>query len=347
MLGGLSLIVSPVRNPKVVVICPVKNESWILASFLTAASQYADHIIIGDHGSTDNTVQIAKGFSKVKIVSSSHQDFQEAERRNQLLEEARGFGEGNVILSIDADELLDPRFIDAGGVEALKELPVGTRFYFPHFNVAPEAKSFWVSPVGAIGFVDDNSLHPESDKIHFPRIPSWSGVKTPRKYRHKFGGLIHLQYLNWERVLTKTRWYKAWEAVHHPERSTLQIHRRYFHIKLITNRPKQTNPAEWKAHFDQLKISQAVEASRTSGPSWWESESKTLEAQIPQGRLRNLGLPDSRRGPSFTSNVDSRYELALKRYLSITLPIQKFSNFRAPRLLLRVLDSSFDKLFGN
>jgi glycosyltransferase involved in cell wall biosynthesis len=86
----------------------VKNEEWILPSFLAAVSEYADHIILGDHFSTDRSVEIAKAFDKVSVVNSTESDFSEATRRNQLLSCAREFGQENVILSIDADERVTP-----------------------------------------------------------------------------------------------------------------------------------------------------------------------------------------------------------------------------------------------
>ena len=45
------------EKPKLIVITPVKNESWILEKFLTFTSLWADYIIIADQNSTDNSIE--------------------------------------------------------------------------------------------------------------------------------------------------------------------------------------------------------------------------------------------------------------------------------------------------
>ena len=330
---------------RVVVICPVKNESWIIQEFLNAASSFADHIILGDHGSTDNTVQLASQNSKVTIVASKQSGFEEAARRNELLAEARKFGLGNVVLSIDADEMLDPRFIAIGGIDEIKVLPIGTRIFFPHFNLKPGGESYWKSNIGATGFIDDGSLHLESDKIHFPRIPSKSQSHgAPGPYRHKFGGLIHLQYLNWPRVLGKTRWYKSWEAVNNKEVTSLQIHRRYSHIERILSRKSDSTPKEWVELFDSVRLEEAIKRSELQKRNWWDDEADNLVIQLPLQRQVNLGLsPVDRRGPKkFLKPKD--YESRLADYLAKTRQLEKASDSLLPRLGLRVLDIAFDAL---
>ncbi len=328
---------------KVVVICPVKNESWIIQEFLNAASSFADHIILGDHGSTDNTVKLASQNSKVTIVASKQSGFEEAARRNELLSEARKFGLGNVVLSIDADEMLDPRFIAFGGIDEIKVLPIGTRIFFPHFNLKPGGKNYWKSKIGATGFVDDGSLHLESDKIHFPRIPSKSRSNgAPKPYRHKFGGLIHLQYLNWQRVLGKTRWYKAWEAVHHKEVTTLQIHRRYSHIERILSRKSNSTPKEWVELFEKVRLEEAIRRSELQKRNWWDDEGDNLVIQLPLQRQINLGLSpvDGREPKKFFKPKD--YESRLAKYLEGTKWIEQASDSVLPRLVLRVMDNVYD-----
>ena len=330
---------------KVVVVCPVKNESWIIQEFLAAASSFADHIIIGDHGSTDNTVQLASQNTKVTLITSSQSGFEEAARRNELLTEARKFGLGNVVLSIDADEMLDPRFISGGGFDEIKTLPMGTRIFFPHFNLKPGGQSYWKSKIGATGFIDDGSLHSKFDKIHFPRIPSTSrSNRAPKAYSHKFGGLIHLQYLNWPRVLGKTRWYKAWEAVNNKEVTTLQIHRRYSHIERILGRKSDTTPKEWVELFEQVKLEEAVARSGIQNRNWWDDEADDLVAELPVQRQINLGLSpaDGREPKKFLKPTD--YESRLTGYLAKTRALEEASDSLLPRLGLRILDSAFDAL---
>lgn len=334
-------------NRKVIVICPVRNESWIIEEFINAAAEFADQIILGDHGSTDNTVELASKHDKVRIIKSKQSGFEEAARRNELITEARSIGVGNVILAIDADELIDPRFLAAGGIDQLKNLPVGTRIFFPHFNITPGGKRYWKSPVGATGFVDDGSLHSGAQRIHFPRIPNPSKSIGPlRRYRHPFGGLIHLQYLNWDRVLAKTRWYKAWESVHHPDRSTLQIHRRYSHIDRVQSRRALSNPKEWDLFFSHLGIPKAIERSRVNSETWWDKDLQQLLPQISQPTMSNLGLVEHGVGARSAGLLEARYEAQLNSYLRSTKFLERRSDGLPARLALRLLDFLFEGIRG-
>jgi len=77
-------------NSRPIIICltPVKNESWILEKFLKCASLWADHIIVADQNSQDNSREIAAKFPKVHIINNPSQ-FHEGERQALLLREAR------------------------------------------------------------------------------------------------------------------------------------------------------------------------------------------------------------------------------------------------------------------
>jgi glycosyltransferase involved in cell wall biosynthesis len=331
---------------KIIVIAPVKNEEWILPSFLAAVSEYADHIILGDHFSTDRSVEIAKAFDKVSVVNSTESDFSEATRRNQLLSCAREFGQENVILSIDADEHLDPRFISSGGLSELKNLPRGTRFAFPHFNIYPDTERYWISQIGFMGMVDDGSLHDVSDKIHFSRIPSVKGVGT---YHHRFGGLIHLQYLDWERMQSKRRWYMAWEAANLEGASTLSIHRRYHHVNTISKRMLRTIPGEWSTFFNEKGVRKAVSDSSESGKYWWDSEIPQLISGLNPAAVLTLGLAGytERSAMQGVDKVEfDSYHKVLRTYLKVTRIFAKSSDSVISRLALRALDKVFDSFFN-
>jgi glycosyltransferase involved in cell wall biosynthesis len=335
---------------KVVVISPMRNEGWIVESFLRAASQYADYIIVGNHFSTDDTIEIARKFPKVIIVDASTSAYDERARRNDLLIEARKLGENNLILAIDADEMLDPRFLSVGGISQLLELPVGTRIHFPSFNILTDFQGYWQSPVGATGFIDDGSLHAESSKIHFPRIPPVAPEHVPKikatRYTHEFGGLIHFQYLDWGRMLSKTIWYKAWEVVNQPSRSPLRVYRRYQHIDLIPKRRNKPIPNDWDPFFLEMGIQDAVSKSKAAGHFWWQRETSEMLTIISTGTQAILGLYEIQ--PNSQSDSDradySKYEKKLKAYLHFTSGLSRYSLALPARLLLNAFDLIFDKI---
>ena len=76
-------------TPKIICLIPVKNEAWILERCLQSASIWADHIIVADQGSTDDSIEIAKRFNKVILVdNSTNEDFNEYNMRSPLFNEA-------------------------------------------------------------------------------------------------------------------------------------------------------------------------------------------------------------------------------------------------------------------
>lgn len=80
----------------------VRNGGQALARCLASVRPLVDRIIIGDTGSTDDTVAIANGFGAEAISVPWDEDF--AAARNAVLAHARC----DWILVLDADEMLDP-----------------------------------------------------------------------------------------------------------------------------------------------------------------------------------------------------------------------------------------------
>jgi len=80
----------------------VRNEEGFLEGCLHSIRDVVDEIVIGDTGSTDRTLEIARDFGVRLYNVPWNDDFSEA--RNQVLEQAKG----TWILSIDADERLRP-----------------------------------------------------------------------------------------------------------------------------------------------------------------------------------------------------------------------------------------------
>jgi len=76
-------------KPTVICLTPIKNESWILDRFIQCASLWADHIIIADQQSTDESRVIAGRYSKVTLIENSSATYSEKERQQLLLEAAR------------------------------------------------------------------------------------------------------------------------------------------------------------------------------------------------------------------------------------------------------------------
>jgi glycosyltransferase involved in cell wall biosynthesis len=96
---------------KIICITPIRNEEWILERFLRCASVWADAVVILDQCSTDRSEEIARSFDNVKYVRNENSTFSEIDRQRRLMASAREFGPGNVMIALDADEMLSANFL--------------------------------------------------------------------------------------------------------------------------------------------------------------------------------------------------------------------------------------------
>ena len=131
----------------------VKNGGSSLARCLTSVKDAVNRTVIGDTGSTDNTLEIAAAFGAETIHVTWKGDF--AEARNHVLQQARC----DWILVLDADEMMDSK-----GVKALKRLVARTTchaFDVVRFNYVKES----TSRSGADGALPNPHLLPEADQF--------------------------------------------------------------------------------------------------------------------------------------------------------------------------------------
>jgi len=162
---------------KIIVLTPVKNEDWILEQFLTVTSMFADHIIIADQNSTDNSRQICSRFPKVHLIENGNQDFCEDDRQILLIETARKLypGQKRILLSLDADEIFSANSLHFRHTwNRIRNLPLGTSLYFERSDLLcdPEKciRGRNHNLYFPLGYVDDGMAHQPSI-IHSRRIP--------------------------------------------------------------------------------------------------------------------------------------------------------------------------------
>lgn len=325
-------------NRKIIVITPIKNESWILTEFLSATSLYADHIIVSDHSSTDDSVQIAESFPKAIVIKTKFEKFAESERRDELLIAARNHGANNLILSLDADEFLTPELVTPKHLEYLKNQPIGTRLHVPLWNVRPGFKKYWSPGLTPIGFIDDGSNHPGKDAIHFPRIPQKSGAPSLELSQ---GGLLHLQFIQWDRMTSKHRWYRVWETINFPKKSAVEIFRRYDHMNIL---PKSAFLDLDHRHIALYKEKGVDLESLEHADKlfWWDAEVEKLVAKHGIKLFRYLDLK------GLVTIAPMRISISVvifRMYLFITSPLHRHSYLFLLRLALIVLDKAFGRFF--
>jgi len=240
------------KRPKIICLTPVKNEAWILDNFIKCASLWADHIIIADQDSTDNTRKIAKKYSNVKLIINPYKgEYNEWEVRRVVIEEARKFEDPKVLISLDADEVLTPDFVNSEEWQKVIFSKPGTVIKSKFVNIRPDMQYYWDGPVEIVlGFSDDGSEY-NADKIHTDRMIA--PKKTP-DFLLKDVKVMHFQYTGWDRMESKHRWYQCWERINNPKKSAIRIYRAYHHMYSVKKDELKRIPENWFSYYLKLGI---------------------------------------------------------------------------------------------
>lgn len=254
-------------KPRIICLTPVKNESWILAKFLSAASLWADHIIIADQNSDDGSVEIAKEFDKVRLIRNNSPDFNEPERQKMLIEAAREIPGRRLLVALDADEFLTPNFLDGPEWDAALEAPAGSVFSFQRAELMPDLKSYWTEEGFLFGFMDDGESRHEGSVIHSTRLPIPQNTTIIGMNDIE---VMHFQYTDWERMKSKHRWYQCWERLNFSERSPIDIYRIYNHMYAVGTERRTTIPDWWFGRYLELGID--LKAVNKDKAYWWDGE---------------------------------------------------------------------------
>jgi len=210
----------------IICLTPVKNEEWILNDFLRATSQWADIIIILDQLSTDRSREIASSYEKVITYSNASQEYNELYRQNLLLSYARKFGPNNLLFSLDADEFLSGDFQSTNEWQIILNGKPGESYAMRWVNVLPGLSTGWTTSHGLFAFHDNGNSHYGS-VIHNKRLPVLK--ENPIMEIEDFN-ILHMQYVHWDRMLSKHRYYKCLERIKFPKKHPLDINRTYNHI---------------------------------------------------------------------------------------------------------------------
>jgi hypothetical protein len=159
-------------NTPIVILTPVKNESWILNNFLSICSQFADKIIIADQFSTDDSQVIARKFDKVELVINDQPEYDESYRLKLLYDKAREIIPGRkLIITIDADELLSFDSLQSKFWKSLDSYALGTIFKFEKPDLLfPLNKCIRYREYFPMGFIDDG-IQFTGKFIHTNRVP--------------------------------------------------------------------------------------------------------------------------------------------------------------------------------
>lgn len=230
------------KKPLLICLTPIKNEAWILDRFLKCASLWADKIIISDQGSEDNSREIARKYPKITLIENPVDDYDEYKIRIVLYEEARKIKGQKLFIAMDADETFTPNYDKTVDWQRLLEAKPGTIIKSKFVNIRPDLKHYWFGPFNLPwGFVDDGSPY-IADKIHTSRMIEPGGAEI---LLIKDFYIMHYQYVDWDRMSSKHRWYQCWERINNPKKSAIEIYRGYHHMYSIKKEDLKVLPDEW------------------------------------------------------------------------------------------------------
>lgn len=205
---------------KVIALMPVKNEEWILDYTLTCLKGFVDEIIVIDDGSTDNTPDILSKHH-VMVINNSFDGF--GIMRKELLRVGREH-EGTHFVFLDADEAFtadlgeDLRDLLKGMMAGHKILLRWLAMWKSPF-VFRDDESVWSNNFKDFIFCDDGISDFDETWIHEPRTPGENKPSNTVKIE-QYGGVMHYQFVPWERFQAKQRWYRYLELARNPNSAT-------------------------------------------------------------------------------------------------------------------------------
>ncbi len=269
-----------------VCLTPTRNESWVIKKFLAASKCWADRVIVADQGSTDGTLEQLQGTSGVEVVINDSPTFDELHRQRLLIEQARRFDSRRVLIALDADEALSSNCVQSKEWERVSQAEPGTLLRMRWVNILPGFKQAWIPDAPLLcGFIDDGSEH-TGRRIHNPRVPCPAGAPV---IDLKEVVVLHFQYVVWERMLSKNRWYQAWEYTKHQKKSPLDIFREYNHMYggWEKNEIYPVQP-EWLEGYDRAGIDYRSLACEPV--TWWDREIIQMLCQHGPAHFRKLAI---------------------------------------------------------
>lgn len=278
------------NKAKVVCLTPIKNEAWILDKFLAAASLWADHIIIADQMSDDGSRDIALKYDKVILVDNTSTEFNEPERQKLLIEEARKIPGKKLLFALDADEFISSNAFSTQDWKDMLVADTGTVFKFKWPFIASCFEKYWAGsePNMPFAFMDDGSEH-NGSKIHSTRVPfpTHSTVVDIVDFV-----VMHYQFTDWKRMESKHRWYQCFERIEFPNKSAVEIFRRYNHMYQVKEKDKYNIPKSWFEFY--LTSGIPISSVEISDRYYWDREVENFKKQHGEHFFRNIDLEDNK-----------------------------------------------------
>jgi glycosyltransferase involved in cell wall biosynthesis len=202
---------------RIIALMPVRNEAWILDRTLRTLASFCDVIIVADQRSTDGTRDILARHAPKVVVLDNPEDSHSTRVRWRLLEAARGYEGENFLVLTDADEILSSEIQDPNVLDALTSSKPGVGVEAPWIQLWRSPSwwrrdgSIWSDRWVTFAFRDNRTVRYGAIEMlndHNPRLPACKSLVRVESVR-----VLHFQFVLFERMLAKQRFYRMQEAV--------------------------------------------------------------------------------------------------------------------------------------
>lgn len=251
-------------NTQVMIVTCIKDEAWILPAFLATCSEFADQIFIYDEATgLDDSRKIYPQFPKTQVTYNDGPPLSYDIKRKAVFEKARQAPllpgkTKKLFVAIDGDEILSSNILNSPEWKEVLAAEPGTLFFLQWVNLWKSTKEYKIDHPTQYG-IYNRTLWMDDGKSPIPDqgIQGMHMVYTPMDAKKKIYlkdiVCIHYQFLNWERMESKHRWYRAHEKLNIKKLSDLAIWRIYGNAK---NKTIDTRPtlSEWFSGWEKKGI---------------------------------------------------------------------------------------------
>jgi FkbM family methyltransferase len=252
---------APTKKPKIVGLVAARNEEHNIGQCLRLLSRFTDAIVYLDDCSTDGSVKVVQALAGQcgveRILTKEQWLRDEPGDRNSMLQAGREIG-GTHFIVLDADEIFTSNFLFQNTLrQRILSLKPGDQLWlnwiclWRSVTQYRQDKSVWTNNYKPFVFCDDGRCAYTSEFIHTPRVPqNLTGSRIQIKgYEY---GVLHFQFVNWRNLLLKQAWYRCLERIREPQKSVIEINKRYAPSKDETNIHLAPSSPQWFRHYSDF-----------------------------------------------------------------------------------------------
>jgi Glycosyl transferase family 2 len=268
------------------------NEDWVIGLTARSALTWCDDLIVVDHRSEDDTADVLCRIDEVTVIHEPG-EFHPLNFYRKMAQLAAHRGSTHMVI-LDADEMITGSLVPLIR-DAIAAVTPDRTFEVPWIPICGDLEHYDSTGPRSIdktafAFTDPGKAmwpvrHPGEYDIHSTRLPmhvtKLFDFLTPSELR--FGGLMHLQYVDERRQRAKEVRWKMMETLRWPGRISAANLNAYYDSALQRGTLTSTPDAWWREYEDWKQY------VRIGGESWEEREVKRLWQEYP-GRFGGIDL---------------------------------------------------------